>query len=106
MGDYMDRPHVWPAPRCLADKAGQFYISRGVGEFAEYLQADGVWGRPCHYFRNEDAANRALNERPDRSTMQAGMGADGGEFGADLLARNIAAQAVASREGKRAYGQR
>lgn len=60
-----DEPGVRPAPSNVLSLAGQFYVSRGTGEFAEYLQAGGTWGHPCYYFRNEAAAQRALDEKND-----------------------------------------
>lgn len=40
--------------------AGQFYVSRGAGEFAQYLQHSGTWGKVTQYWPNYGSAERAL----------------------------------------------
>ena len=63
MNRFSDEPRVWPAPSCLENLAGRFFVSKSRGEFAEYLQLDGTWGFPCFYFPNEAAAQQALSVR-------------------------------------------
>jgi len=79
---------IQPAPSCLTDKAGQYYVSRGVGEFSTYLRPDG-WGKPCYYWRDEDAAKRALT---DLSPSAAAS-----------IEANIAAQTIETRATKRSW---
>jgi hypothetical protein len=75
-----DNPRVFPAPECLPHLVGHFYVSRGKTPFTQFLQSDGMWSHICHYYRNEAAAYRALDEwngkRPMPPPLPSNIAAD------------------------------
>ena len=85
-------PQARPAPSCLKDLAGTFYVARGREPFAEYLHADGSWRRNAHYFPGAQIAYAALAQVTGNAIPLA-----------IPLGSNLDAEAVESRQVKRAY---
>lgn len=56
----MVAPHIEPAPAHLPHHAGKYYVWRGPDGRIQYLQEDGSWGFPAHYFRDRIAADEML----------------------------------------------
>jgi len=83
-----NEPKINPAPSFIANLAGMYFVSRGKAPFDEYLQAGGCWGRPCYYFPNQPAAQRALDERNGKEPLPP------------PLPSNIAADVTFAREAK------
>jgi len=86
-----EAPRVHPAPTSSPNLAGKYYVARGSGQFVEYLLASGSWGKPCYYFRDQAAAERALAEREGTSLTDT------------ILTANIAADSTFARDTKKLF---
>lgn len=86
---------IQPAPSSVPSLTGQYFVSRGAGQFCQYLQYSGTWDKTAQYWPNYAAAERALADTGFDVTTAEGY-----------IASNVGAQAIQARAAKLNHRQR